>query len=82
MYNREVLIAAQGLGLPLVPPYLGHQNGNLAQGVNFAVAGGTALNSSYFLERNITVNTNYTLGIQLGWFKQALPSLCVSPLRK
>jgi len=39
--------SAQGLGLPLVPPYLSH-NGSFRQGANFAVGGATAINSSFF----------------------------------
>ncbi|PIA27316.1 hypothetical protein AQUCO_08100040v1 [Aquilegia coerulea] len=70
---------AQALGLSLMPPYLGHSNKDFGQGVNFAVVGATALDSAFFEERGVQVMTNYSLGVQLEWFKQLLPSLCVSP---
>ncbi|KAI3983243.1 hypothetical protein MKX01_013310 [Papaver californicum] len=67
---------AQAVGLPLLPPYLGSSNKDLNQGVNFAVGGATALDSSFFEERKIRVVTNASLGVQLEWFKQLLPSIC------
>ncbi|GKB84084.1 SGNH hydrolase-type esterase domain-containing protein, partial [Tanacetum coccineum] len=73
--------AAESLGLPLIPPYV-HDKGNenamaLKQGVNYAAAGATALNSSVLEARGI-VNplTNASLGVQLEWFKRSLPSIC------
>ncbi|KAI3896787.1 hypothetical protein MKW98_009640 [Papaver atlanticum] len=75
--GRVVLdFIADAVGLPLLPPYLGSSNKDLRQGVNFAVGGATALDSSFFKERKITVVTNDSLGVQLGWFKKLLPSLC------
>nr|GEW12660.1 SGNH hydrolase-type esterase domain-containing protein [Tanacetum cinerariifolium] len=72
---------AESLGLPLIPPYV-HDKGNenamaFKQGVNYAVAGATALNSSVLKARGI-VNplTNASLGVQLEWFKQSLPFIC------
>ncbi|KAI3939608.1 hypothetical protein MKX01_038563, partial [Papaver californicum] len=65
---------AQSVGLPLLPAYSSGKD--LRQGANFAVGGGTALDASFFEERNITVPSNMSLGIQLEWFKQLLPSLC------
>ncbi|PIA27314.1 hypothetical protein AQUCO_08100039v1 [Aquilegia coerulea] len=70
---------AQALGLSFIPPYLGHHNQDFKQGVNFAVAGATALDSASLEKRGIPVDTNYSLEVQLGWFKQLLPSLCDSP---
>ncbi|OVA09188.1 Lipase [Macleaya cordata] len=71
---------AQSIGLQLLPPYLPARNSSgydFRQGVNFAVVGATALDASFFEERlQITLETNYTLGVQLGWFKNLLPSLC------
>ncbi|KAF8411027.1 hypothetical protein HHK36_003566 [Tetracentron sinense] len=69
---------AQSLGLPLVPPYLERSSGqNPRKGVNFAVVGATAVNASFYEERGIYNDfTNYSLGIQVGWFKELLPSLC------
>ncbi|KAI3948364.1 hypothetical protein MKW98_013862 [Papaver atlanticum] len=70
---------AQSIGLPLLPPYLGKNSGkDLQQGVNFAVGGATALDVSFFDDKQIPYNTKYTLGVQLGWFKNLLPSLCNS----
>ncbi|XP_026441980.1 GDSL esterase/lipase At1g28570-like, partial [Papaver somniferum] len=75
--GRVVLdFIADAVGLPLLPPYLGSSNKDLRQGVNFAVGGATALDSSFFEERKINVVTNDSLGVQLEWFKQLLPSLC------
>ncbi|PWA38792.1 SGNH hydrolase-type esterase domain-containing protein [Artemisia annua] len=69
------------LGLPLVPPYVHEKETDNAvvfrQGVNYAVAGATALNSQILEARGI-VNpmTNASLEVQLEWFKQSLPSIC------
>ncbi|XP_068665362.1 GDSL esterase/lipase At1g28590-like isoform X2 [Aristolochia californica] len=69
---------AQAFGLPLVPPYLPNSsNGDFKRGVNFAVSGATALGSDFFEERGISRGvTNNSLGDQLHWFTQLLPSLC------
>ncbi|KAK3039936.1 hypothetical protein RJ639_027771 [Escallonia herrerae] len=71
---------AQYFGLPLVPPYIGGKNAStrsFLKGVNFAVAGATALDVAFFEERGVhTVFTNVSLGVQLGLFKELLPSLC------
>ncbi|KAI3872862.1 hypothetical protein MKX03_029151 [Papaver bracteatum] len=67
---------AQAVGLPLLPPYLGSSNKDLQQGGNFAVGGATALDDSFFEKRKIVVPSNASLGVQLKWFKQLLPSLC------
>ncbi|XP_028766494.1 GDSL esterase/lipase At1g28610-like [Neltuma alba] len=75
---------AESLEIPRVKPYLGIKNGQVKnwnkeeEGVNFAVAGATALDQSFFQERGITVPTNDSLTVQLGWFKELLPSLCNS----
>ncbi|KAF9612173.1 hypothetical protein IFM89_038361 [Coptis chinensis] len=70
---------AQAMGIPLLPPYLGHSNQDFKHGVNFAVVGATALDLAFFEQRQVHVYTNYSLGVQLEWFKQLLPSLCASP---
>ncbi|XP_058095674.1 GDSL esterase/lipase At1g31550-like [Magnolia sinica] len=72
---------AEELGLPYLPPYLGSSSdSNFRQGVNFAVGGATALDAAFFRERGISNElTNNSLGIQLGWFKDLLPSLCPNP---
>ncbi|XP_061362033.1 GDSL esterase/lipase At1g28600-like isoform X2 [Gastrolobium bilobum] len=76
---------AESLGLSYLKPYLGFKNGavkhgNIEQGMNFAVAGATALDRSFFEEKGFTVEvtTNYSLRVQLDWFKELLPSLCNS----
>ncbi|RAL49691.1 hypothetical protein DM860_001982 [Cuscuta australis] len=69
---------AQSMGFQLLPPYAGGKS--RSGGVNFAVAGATALDISYFRERGvINPSTNVSIGTQLEWFKQLLPSLCNSP---
>ncbi|KAK2393677.1 GDSL Lipase/Acylhydrolase superfamily protein [Trifolium repens] len=75
---------AEWLGIPMVKPYLGIENGGLEdlsvnEGVNFAVIGATALEVSFFEERGIhNVPTNYSLKAQLNWFKDLLPAICNS----
>uniref|UniRef100_A0A453EEB1 GDSL esterase/lipase n=1 Tax=Aegilops tauschii subsp. strangulata TaxID=200361 RepID=A0A453EEB1_AEGTS len=68
---------AEKLDLPFVPPFLSH-NGSFREGVNFAVAGATALNASFFrdipLVGSFVLNTSSS--VQLGWFESLKPSLC------
>ncbi|GJN38116.1 hypothetical protein PR202_gb27128 [Eleusine coracana subsp. coracana] len=70
---------AQALGLPLLPPSQA-ANQSFLQGANFAVAGGTALNRTFFQENGDQIFTPYnvSLGDQLGWFDAMKPSLCNS----
>ncbi|KZV41275.1 GDSL esterase/lipase-like [Dorcoceras hygrometricum] len=70
---------AESLGLPLVQPYVGGENStSIGQGVNFAVAGATALGHEYLEGLGIyNPDTNASLGIQMDWFKQFLGSLPV-----
>ncbi|KAL0442677.1 UNVERIFIED_CONTAM: GDSL esterase/lipase [Sesamum latifolium] len=69
---------AESLGLPLVEPYAAWKNaaekgGSFSKGVNFAVAGATALDATFFDKRGIHNSyTNASLGVQLDWFKQFL----------
>ncbi|KAK1425372.1 hypothetical protein QVD17_20724 [Tagetes erecta] len=72
---------AESLGLPLVPPYF-NDNGSgveagFRQGVNYAVGGATAMDSSFmeaiWPERPVI---NASLRVQLSWFKQSLSSIC------
>lgn len=66
--------------LPLVNPYLA-QGSDFSHGVNFAVAGATALNPAALRTRNVSVPfTNNSLDVQLGWFKSHLNSICSNPL--
>ncbi|KAL5719862.1 acetylajmaline esterase [Ranunculus cassubicifolius] len=69
---------AEGLGLPYLPPYLGHSSKDFTQGVNFAVAGATAMNADFFERRSVSITSNISLGAQFEWFKSILPSLCGS----
>ncbi|KAL4371919.1 hypothetical protein AHAS_Ahas06G0213900 [Arachis hypogaea] len=69
------------MGIPLVKPYLGIKSGKIKdwnptmEGVNFAVGGATALDSSFFIDKGIFASNNYTLSVQLDWFMNLLPSL-------
>ncbi|KAL7606465.1 hypothetical protein Lser_V15G16357 [Lactuca serriola] len=80
--NGRLIIdfVAESLGLPLVPPSLGSETNvhvtELGEGVNFAVAGATALDSSFHEARGVSIPTNASLGVQLGWFKDSLSSIC------
>ncbi|RWR97472.1 Lipase_GDSL domain-containing protein [Cinnamomum micranthum f. kanehirae] len=70
---------AEAYGLPKLPPYLSSSQGWIySKGVNFAVAGATALDVAFFQERNLTARlwTNSSLSVQLSWFEQLKPSLC------
>ncbi|KAK1323733.1 GDSL esterase/lipase [Acorus calamus] len=65
---------ATNLGLPFLNPYL-DKNASFEHGVNFAVAGVTALDKSFFTEKNIYVPfMNSSLGFQLNWLKGHLNS--------
>ncbi|KAJ8467568.1 hypothetical protein OPV22_030120 [Ensete ventricosum] len=68
---------AQGLGLPLLRPYLGGGSSeDFRQGVNYAVAGATALDLSFFREKGIQATwTDKSLHVQIQLFKQLLPSI-------
>uniref|UniRef100_A0ACD6AK23 Uncharacterized protein n=1 Tax=Avena sativa TaxID=4498 RepID=A0ACD6AK23_AVESA len=73
---------AEELELPFVPPFLSH-NGSFRRGANFAVAGATALDASFFRDipgvGQFVLNTSSS--VQLRWFKSLKPSLC-SPAQK
>nr|KYP43294.1 GDSL esterase/lipase At5g45910 family [Cajanus cajan] len=53
---------------------------NIHAGVNFAVAGATALDSKFFIKAGLEkfLWTNDSLSIQLDWFKKLKPSLCTT----
>lgn len=56
-------------------PYVGGEN-SFEKGVNFAVAGATALDHEYLEARGIyNPLTNVSLGVQMDWFKQLLGTL-------
>ncbi|KAK2984193.1 hypothetical protein RJ640_017306 [Escallonia rubra] len=72
---------AEAYGLPYVPPYLALAKGKKPQhGVNFAVAGATALDAKFFYDQQIgkILWTNDSLSVQLGWFKKLKPTLCTT----
>jgi hypothetical protein len=73
------IVVAEESGLPYLPPYLGlEKDQNVSHGVNFAVAGATALDPEFFFRRKIgsSLTTNYSLSTQVAWFKKLKPSLC------
>ncbi|KAK9726718.1 hypothetical protein RND81_05G232500 [Saponaria officinalis] len=66
----------QAFKLPFLKPYLDKSN-NVSNGVNFAVAGSTALDLKSLAKKNITaVGTPSSLPVQLDWFKSHLATLC------
>ncbi|XP_073155459.1 GDSL esterase/lipase At1g28580-like isoform X2 [Henckelia pumila] len=57
-------------------PYVGGRENSFEKGVNFAVAGATALDHEYLEKMGIyNPYTNASLGIQMDWFKHFLASL-------
>ncbi|XP_030516519.2 GDSL esterase/lipase At5g45910-like [Rhodamnia argentea] len=74
---------AEAVGLPHLKPYLEVvNNGSIdaRRGVNFAVAGATALDPTFFATRKIRTftMTNNSLSVQLDWFKKLKSSLCTT----
>ncbi|XP_077229422.1 GDSL-like Lipase/Acylhydrolase superfamily protein [Tasmannia lanceolata] len=62
------------LSLPFLPPYLKRAS-DFSHGVDFAVAGSTALDHEFFVKNNITVDiTPQSLQTQLKWFNNYLES--------
>lgn len=80
----NLLFTAQSLGIPLLQPYLGVETQRMSidefeKGLNFAVGGATALNASYLREKVfVEVPTNYSLSVQLEWFRKAYSLACPS----
>ncbi|OEL13334.1 GDSL esterase/lipase [Dichanthelium oligosanthes] len=70
---------AKDLGLPLLNPYL--DNGaDFTHGVNFAVAGATALDATALARRGVAVpHTNSSLAVQLQQFKDFMNANTASP---
>ncbi|KAH9316380.1 hypothetical protein KI387_025007, partial [Taxus chinensis] len=67
---------AQALGLPLIQPFT-NRNGDFGHGVNFAVAGATALDHDFFTRRNISLDqTPQSLETQLQWYTQFMDKTC------
>ncbi|GLJ43660.1 hypothetical protein SUGI_0908920 [Cryptomeria japonica] len=66
---------AQAYGLLFLPPYL-RRLADYSSGVNFAVAGATALNALFFLEKGIPIITSFSLSTQIQWFKDFKKMYC------
>jgi phospholipase/lecithinase/hemolysin len=70
---------AKDLGLPLLNPYL-DDGADFSHGVNFAVAGATALDAAALARRGVAVpHTNSSLGVQLQRFKDFMSANTQSP---
>ncbi|KAK9075637.1 hypothetical protein SSX86_003963 [Deinandra increscens subsp. villosa] len=74
---------AEEYGIPYLPPYLPMVKSlkfKAKHGVNFAVAGATALDAKFFYDQGIggVLWTNDSLNIQLGWFKTLKSSMCTT----
>lgn len=64
--------AARDLGLPLLNPYL-DEGADFAHGVNFAVAGATAIEHEFFARNNLSVDiTPQSIMTELAWFEAHL----------
>ncbi|XP_058223946.1 acetylajmalan esterase-like [Rhododendron vialii] len=67
---------ANSSGLPFLSPYK-KTDGDFAHGVNYAVAGATALPTEVLAEKHIpTMGTNSSLNVQLDWMSTHLNSIC------
>ncbi|KAI3897272.1 hypothetical protein MKX03_036622 [Papaver bracteatum] len=63
------------LSLPYLTPYLNRDKADTSHGINFAVAGSTATDQSFFVKQNVTFYVpNASINVQLGWFKMFLES--------
>lgn len=78
VYENE----AEALGLPHVKPYLelGKGSHHAHSGVNFAVAGATALDPTFFSARELgsLLWTHHSLSVQIDRFKKLKSSLCTT----
>ncbi|OEL14592.1 GDSL esterase/lipase [Dichanthelium oligosanthes] len=73
-------IAAQELGLPLLPPSKA-KNATFHRGANFAITGATSLDTPFFVARGLgkTVWNSGSLHTQIKWFQDMKPKICSSP---
>lgn len=63
---------ANSLRLPFLPPYLS-RNSDFSHGVNFAVAGSTAIEHEFYVKHNITIDiVPVSIMTELGWFDEFL----------
>ncbi|XP_068658165.1 acetylajmalan esterase-like [Aristolochia californica] len=70
---------AERFGLPFINAYL-DKSATFVNGVNFAVAGATALDASYLESIGLIMPfSRSSLSTQLGWFEDHLASICSSP---
>ncbi|CAO2046316.1 unnamed protein product [Urochloa humidicola] len=70
---------AKDLGLPLLSPYL-DKGADIVHGVNFAVAGATALDAAALASKGVSVpHTNTSLAVQLQQFKDFMSANTRSP---
>ncbi|KAI7727428.1 hypothetical protein M8C21_020433, partial [Ambrosia artemisiifolia] len=66
---------AESLNLPYLPPYL-NRKANTSAGVNYAVAGSTAIRHAFFVKNNLTFAiTPQSLQTQLSWFNKTMEGL-------
>lgn len=67
---------AQSLSLQFLTPYLNLKGKGASSGVNFAVAGSTAINHEFFVRNNLTLDiTPQSIQTQLLWFNKYLKDL-------
>lgn len=71
---------SEALSLPYLPPYRAVAKGaaagvDISYGINFAVAGATAIKHRFFVRNNLTLNiTPQSLQTELNWFNKFLQS--------
>lgn len=71
-----VHLTASAANLPLLNPYE-NRNANFSNGINFAVAGATALPVQTLAVKNIFgARTNNSLDVQVSWMSQSLRNYC------
>ncbi|XP_055814934.1 acetylajmalan esterase-like [Solanum dulcamara] len=69
-------------GLPLLNPYK-DESANFRHGVNFAVAGATALSDETMADNKIfNIVTNISLSVQLDWFSSHFQTTCSTDCRE
>lgn len=65
----------ESLSLPYLPPYRHIKRSNDTFGVNFAVAGSTAINHEFFVRNNLSLDiTPQSIQTQILWFNKYLES--------
>jgi hypothetical protein len=71
--------AAERFGLPLLPPSKA-SGSNFKKGANMAIIGATTMDFEFFRSRGLggSVWNDGSLGTQIQWFQQLMPSICGS----